>query len=439
MDSQGTSAVPRRAVAAACAVLAAAAVHAAAGFEAAPTFEAAKILPAAQVKGPHHAVEARVPLQGLYRQYKITSDYGAFGADGDLLLLIRLKEVDALARLAETSEAEVALKAVGGALGGAAKGAAHAVANPKETVEGIPGGVGKMFGRVGRKAKRTAEKGKEEIAGDDSKPAEADSKSTTAAAADATASAAKGVLGVSAGRRRWAQELGVDPYTSNPVLGAALDKVGQIDAAGRFTTKLVPGMALVSTVASVDKLVYAKSPEELLKHIEERLKAIGVSDQLSKDLRLNKNIRVSLQARIVAALDALGGVADRAAFLERADAIDSETAAFYYADSAEMLERFHRTKGALARLVPANGAAVALTKDGRLVHLVPADYVPWTSQVGQAVDGAVQRAKEDFPSARLEAWITGDASDRTRQELTGRGWKIQTQTLRPEPAPPAAK
>jgi len=106
MGSDRASAVPRRIVLAVLAVLAAAALRAAAGFEAVPTFEAAKVLPAAQVKGPHHTIEARVPLVGLYRQYKITSDYGAFGADGDLLLLIRLKEVDALARLAETSEAE---------------------------------------------------------------------------------------------------------------------------------------------------------------------------------------------------------------------------------------------------------------------------------------------------------------------------------------------
>ena len=223
------------------------------------------------------------------------------------------------------------------------------------------------------------------------------------------------------------------------MLGPALDKVGQIDAAGSFTAKLVPGARALSTVATVNALVYDKSPEELLKYIEERLKAMGVSAELSKDFRLNKHIRPGVQSRIVAALDALGGVGDRGAFLERADAIDSETAAFYYADSAEMLARFHRTKGALARLVPANGAALALTKDGRLVHLVPADYVPWTSQVAQAVDGAVQRAKEDFPSARLEAWLTGDASDRARQELTGRGWKLQTKSLLPEPAPPAAK
>ena len=439
MGNRHAPAVASRALLPAAALaLGAAALLAAAGFEAPPTFEASKLLAAEQVKGPHHSIAAQVPLRGIYRQYAITSDYGSFGADGDLLLATRLKEVDALARLAETSEAEVALKAVGTTLGGAAKGAAHAIANPKDTVAGIPEGVGKMFGRVGRKAKRTAEKGAEEVKGSDSKSSGGDT-STASSAASATGSAAKSVLGVSKGRRRWAKELGVDPYTTNPVLGAALDKVGQIDAAGSFTAKLVPGARALSTVASVNAMVYDKSPEELLKYIEERLKAMGVSAELSKDFRLNKNIRPGVQSRIVASLDALGGVADRGAFLERADAIDSETAAFYYAESAEMLERFHRTKGALARLVPANGAAVALTKDGRLVHLVPADHIPWTSEVGQAVDGAVQRAKEDFPSARLEAWITGDASDRTRQELTGRGWKIQTKSLRPEPAPPAAK
>jgi hypothetical protein len=415
------------------------ALLAAAGFEAPPTFQAAELLPAAQVKGPHHTIEAGVPLRGLHRQYTIKSDYGAFGADGDLLLAMRLKEVDALARLAETSEAEVALKAVGGTLGTAAKGAAHAVANPVETVSGIPEGVGKMFGRVGRKAKRTAEKGAEEVKSSGSDDKSSEGGSTASAAADATGSAAKSVLGISAGRRRWAKELGVDPYTSNPVLGPALDKVGQIDAAGRFTTKLVPGVGALSMAASVNAMVYDKSPEELLKHIEDRLKAMGVSAELSKDLRLNKHIRPGLQARIVAALDALTGVADRSAYLERADGITSETAAFYYADGAEMLERFHRTQAPLVRLVSARAAAVALTKDGRLVHLVPVDYVPWTSDVAAAVDTAVKRAKEDFGSARTELWITGEASALAQKELTARGLGVHAKSLRPAGGAPGAK
>src|SRR6185369_15532492 len=259
-----------------------------------------------------HSIDEKVTLQGLHHQYRITTDYGVFEAAGDEMLAIRLKEVDALARLADTSQAEVALKGVGGALGGAAKGAAHAVSNPGATAAGVPGGVGRMFGRVGKSAKGAAEKGKEAVK-DDKAPASPggpDSKSAAATAADATGDAAKSVLGVSAGRRRWAKELGVDPYTSNAALGAALDKVGQIDAAGRFATKLVPGVGALSMVASVNALVYAKSPDELLKYNEEHLKAMGASADQSKALRLNKNIRLGLQTRIVAALDALAGVAD---------------------------------------------------------------------------------------------------------------------------------
>ena len=59
------------------------------------------------------------------------------------------------------------------------------------------------------------------------------------------------------------------------------------------------------------------------KAIEDQLKAMGVSPELSKDFRSNKNIRPGVQARIVAALDALGGVGDRGAFFERADGIDT--------------------------------------------------------------------------------------------------------------------
>ena len=104
---------------AAAGLLAAIALHAAGDFEAAPTFKASEILPPAALKGPHHSIDEKVTLQGLHHQYRITSDYGVFDAAGDEMLTIRLKEVDALARLAETSQAEVALTGVGGALGGA--------------------------------------------------------------------------------------------------------------------------------------------------------------------------------------------------------------------------------------------------------------------------------------------------------------------------------
>jgi hypothetical protein len=133
----------------------------------------------------------------------------------------------------------------------------------------------------------------------------------------------------------------------------------------------------------------------------------------------------------VAALDSLAGVADRPAFLERAAAVTTETGAIYYATSAEMLARFHATSP-LALLVPAQAAAVALTKDGRPRPPGAGRLRGLDAAVAQGVGVAVQRAKEDFASARPEVWITGGASERTRRELTARGWKLETGKLGPE-------
>ena len=38
--------------------------------------------------------------------------------------------------------------------------------------------------------------------------------------------------------RRWAQKLGVDPYTNKPVLHDALVSIGKIDAAGSLAVKV---------------------------------------------------------------------------------------------------------------------------------------------------------------------------------------------------------
>jgi hypothetical protein len=408
--------------------LAAAGVAAAAGYEAPPSFKASQLLPASVVKGAHHAIEEGVAVQGLQRQYRVTSDYGAFVADRDSQIPVLLKEVDALQRLSETSQSEVALKAVGGTISGAAKGAAHAASKPKETIAGVPGGVGRMFGRAGKSAKRAADNVKDEVKQDDkSQP-----KSEQAASSDSAAeAAAKKALGISAGRRRWAKELGVDPYTTNPALSSALDKVGQIDAVGRFSAKLVPGVKMLSTVATVNALVYEKAPAELVEHNQARLQAMGVPEPVRNAFRRNPYLLPGLQTRIVAALDSLTGVAERGEFVEQAVTADSPAGAVYFADAAEMLARFHATQAKLTSIVPARAAAIALTQDGRLVHLVPADYVGWTQPVAEAVEAAVARAKSEQPKARPELWITGDLSAQARKELESRGWKAQAQALRP--------
>ena len=68
-------------------------------FEELPELQASEILKPEFLKGPHYAVRDQVPTGSGMNQFTIDSDFGVFEADGNEMLLQRLKEIDAIARL----------------------------------------------------------------------------------------------------------------------------------------------------------------------------------------------------------------------------------------------------------------------------------------------------------------------------------------------------
>src|SRR5215475_9794643 len=70
-------------------------------FEELPELKASDILKPELLKGQHYVVRDPVPTNAGMNQFTIDSDFGVFEADGNEMLLHRLKEIDAIARLAE--------------------------------------------------------------------------------------------------------------------------------------------------------------------------------------------------------------------------------------------------------------------------------------------------------------------------------------------------
>jgi len=68
-------------------------------FEELPELKASEILKPELLKGPHHVIRDSVPTASGMNQFTIDSDFGVFEADGNEMLLQRLKEIDAIARL----------------------------------------------------------------------------------------------------------------------------------------------------------------------------------------------------------------------------------------------------------------------------------------------------------------------------------------------------
>ena len=387
-------------------------------FEPAPTFQASKILPADLLKGPHHTVSEAVTAEGVYQVFEIVSDFGNIEAEGRTVLRTRVYEVDALARLSEVSKGEIFAKAAGGAVLGVGKGVVSVVKDPEGTAKGIGGGIKRFGVNLGRKAKRTADS----VTKDDKKADDHD-ESSRDKALDTAGGAANSVLGVNGAARRWAQKLGVDPYTTNPVLHKALVDVGKIDTAASIATKIVlPVPVLVSGTATVGGLVWSKDPEELRKINEARLAELGVSKAGASRYLVNGNYTLTMQTRLIAALHEVKvkGCAD---YIDSAADADDEREALFFVESAEMLAGMNKTEP-VSTLITDSRGVVAKTGT-RAVALLPVDWVRWTEEIQRVTTEFAERARRELGATALEMRITGTATVAAKAGLRSEGWTVK--------------
>jgi hypothetical protein len=186
-------------------------------FEQPPTLSAAAILKPEFAAGPGFTVREPVPTYGGRNGYMIDSDFGVFEADGNVMLMRRVREIAAIAKLREVSRTDEYKQALGAAVASPLLVAKGLVENPVSTVTGVPKGLWKFMNRAGQGIKERAE-GRERSEYEDSNAAQ--------------------LIGFSKAKRDVALKLGVDPYSSNPALQKELNGVSWAAYAGKMTFTL---------------------------------------------------------------------------------------------------------------------------------------------------------------------------------------------------------
>ena len=406
---------------------------AATDFEPPPVLKASEVLPAAALKGEHHEVIEEVHNDGYMNRFRIASDFGRFEAHGAPMLAVRVQEIGALAELAELSKAKVFADSALTAITSQVTTVREFAERPAETVKGIGDGLGRMW----KRAKRTAGEVKDDLQeakkGQEAKKetgGETGGKQDQAAAA--ARSYAKKYFGSTAAERRWAEKLGVDPYTTNETLRKGIREVARVDAAGGFSVKLagLPSIPGAGVIGSVNKLVWGKDPGELKELNTKQLAAMGADKALIGRFFDNPFfLSPSRQTRFVSALADLEGVADRAVAVELAAAVESEEGALYQLGTAVMLGWLHGGEAPLARLAPVRVIPAALTADGRLAVAGPMDHTVWTEDLAAAIE-RLDEIGTRLGAERREVWFRGEVSERCRRELEDRGWTVHTRFAR---------
>jgi hypothetical protein len=373
--------------------------------EAMPHLTATMLLTPEVAQGPHHRVGEYVRTEGYFHEFAISSTFGSFAAIGRTELATRIEEIRALAALQDVSKTEVFLAAAGQSIVHIGQSAAAVVGDPAGAAKGLGAGIKRFGVNLGRRTQRAA----------------ASSGDAAASEGSAAGGAARNFLGVSAGMRRWARKVGVDPYTTNAVLRKALEDVARVDAAGSIVTGIaVPVPKVIGMTSTVGELVWGRDPEELRKTNEQGLREMAVPNPVSEALFANQWFTLTNQTRLIAALRAVNvsGVAD---YVRTATDATSEREALFFVESAEMLQQQHGREP-VAGILTDSRALVAVGADGRARALLPLDWVSWTAATQTALRELTARVRQELRATRLEIAITGRATERAMGEFAKLGW-----------------
>ena len=383
-----------------------------AAFEELPELKASEILKPELLKGPHYVVRDPVPTASGMNQFTIDSDFGLFEADGNEMLLQRLKEIDAIARLRDVSRTDAFKKSLVAAAKSPLNSAKNIARDPAQAISNVPKGIMKFLGRA-KETVQNVGKGSGEDEGEGSR--------------------LKDVMGYSDKKRQIALQMGIDPYSTNTVLQKKLDDVAWASWAGGFTFSVATfpvsgpiGAALTVTNlnSTVDQLLREKSPSELEQINRATFRAMGASASDIERILHGGAFTPTQSTTFAVNLKSLKGVANRGAFVKiAAQKSTTEADALFCVHTAALMNQIHE-KIPIARITMLHDFPICVAKDGTIVVALQWDYAAWTSGAGSFTNDVQKLAAQSGKTPNVFVALSGQVSPRLRQELEMRGFTL---------------
>jgi hypothetical protein len=415
-----------------------------------PFLPAPALVQPALLSGPNFRVVPETQVRGYMAHFLIDTKFGPLHADSVQMLAVRESEIPALEALDQASRSQAFADAIAARARKTGAAIVHVVEHPVDTVTGLPEGVVRYFrkqigtwtGRaqaVSDRASREFENngdpfrapaGPMTAARDEPRdPAIVEDKKNRAwyaRAGSETGREAKRYLKYGEQRREMAKLLGVDPYSSNPILDDKLDTLAWAAVWGNFSAGKalgeITGTAadVVSWSGKLNTYVLEKTPEELREINRKRLLAF-CSDELSVRQFLRRGgFNDTLRTSLVETLEKLKPQSGCEQLVELGATTRGEVEARYLVDALKLIARQADASG--GKLFVAGAALAWQTPSGRLLLPLPVDYLTWNSDLDEFFTQPV------FAVQEKSALIGGEASILAQRKLTERGWNLVLRT-----------
>jgi len=382
----------------------------AAGFELDPVRSAAELLPPELLIGPHYRIDPQVVGDGFAYCYVIRSDYDDFAVCGDRMLRTRIREIEALAALDAMSKTAAFAKAAGNALKSPFVATWNLISNPVDTIAGIPAGARDAIQQTSQLAR--GERGEFEDSG------------------------LLALIGFEAKKRQIANELGVDPYSSNKALQKQLNRFAWAAYLGGLPYLFVPFVddsdfeeapAESADPTADARLVYSSEDLRRLDRIE--LAVMGIPEPLSEALIGHPWYSPRHASLLVEALAALNLAQNRSVFIEAAVSAQSEDDALRYEQIAELMRAYSDRVSPIREILSIEGAPMGYTQSGTLVIPLAADYAIWNAEAAALAHAMTEALPSELRVERVELVLSGTASALAHERFEALGVAITERAL----------
>jgi hypothetical protein len=386
-----------------------------------PTLASSSLLPpGTSMRGPGWVLRDSTPVQAFLGQFRFVTDWGPIEASGRELALLRIGEMPALARLDKVSRGEVFADAIRASAVKSGQAVVRVVKDPVGTLKGIPAGLGRLVSSTARSVRRTAQA----IGDAASRDGNQEKAKSDADNSEKLTSFAKESIGLNKARRALAREIGIDPYTRNPLLQHKLESLAWASVAGGVSMDLALGAlsggasSVLSVTAKLDDLVWDLPPEDIQARIEQALVKRG---HLARDVReflRNGVYTPTLQLRLLAAFESVGRPRGEPAALALATTVQTEVHARFVIAQIEMLGK-HAGADPVAEVLALEQSISSRTRSGATLVTLPVDYLALTGPVGRT----------NARGGRIV--VSGKVSPLAMCELTAQGWRVQAEAGAP--------
>ena len=353
--------------------------------------------------GSGYRVNTSVPVSGYYGQFSLHTDDGDMTVDGASLLRQRIAEVGPTAALQKLSTSKVFADALGNSAKSGAEALGQAVSHPVDTVQKLPSGIGRFFKSVGASVKNVVSSSDDGDMGN----------------------ATNEVLGINKAKRALAEKVGVDPYTTNPILSARLNQLAKAAVAGGVSLDVVlavstAGVAtIVSATKTVSNLAWSLPPASVRERNDGHLAALGVDKAIRARLLDNRWFTPTMALSFVEAMERLDVREGADSFVALAAGAQSEIEARFYIAQLRMADSFAIEGHPIIGMEALGKVGGFRTGSEGLFVPVPLDYLTWS----EGVSAFIQR--KDSAARTRTAWFTGKVSPKAAAELRKAGWSVR--------------